>query len=164
MKIGILYAGKTGTTERCAHDLKERLGEGTLINLVNETPHFYDYDLLLIGTAIRMGRIHPKVRKLIQHLEELPIKKPFAIFILHALPGVQQVINGLPEWVQKEAIRITSFGGELNLEKQRGLSRWMTKLILKSPKFKKPSLNSDAIESFVDIIKIWIINNPCYKR
>lgn len=61
MKTLIVYASKTGTTERCAGILGPNLKDVTIINLtVAQNEDINKYDLIIIGTPIRMGMIHKK--------------------------------------------------------------------------------------------------------
>ena len=69
MRVLIVYAGRTGTTERAAKRLAGEIPHSTLRNL-NETgasPE-RDYDVVVIGSSVRNLEIEPAVRKwLIAH-------------------------------------------------------------------------------------------------
>jgi menaquinone-dependent protoporphyrinogen oxidase len=49
MKTLIAYATKTGTTEKCAKMLAEKLGSADLFNLSNGTPDLSKYDMVIIA-------------------------------------------------------------------------------------------------------------------
>lgn len=56
-KILIAYAGKTGTTEKCAGILAQKLKCVIVSNLVVETPNIDEYDLIIIGGSIRARKL-----------------------------------------------------------------------------------------------------------
>ena len=66
MKTLIIYASKTGTTEKCAGILGQNLKNSTIINLATIQNESIDkYDLIIIGSPIRMGMIDKRVKKFI---------------------------------------------------------------------------------------------------
>ena len=57
MKTLIIYASKTGTTEKCAGILGQNLKNSTIINLATIQNESIDkYDLIIIGSPIRMNK------------------------------------------------------------------------------------------------------------
>ena len=63
MKTLIVYASKTGTTERCAEILGQNLKDATIINLTEtQNEDINKYDLIIIGSPIRMGLIDKRVK------------------------------------------------------------------------------------------------------
>ncbi len=66
MQTLIVYASKTGTTEKCARILGQNLKDTTIINLTaTQNEDINKYDLIIIGSPIRMGMIHKKVKEFI---------------------------------------------------------------------------------------------------
>ena len=60
LKILIIYASKTGTTEKCAKNLGTKMENAKVINIYNQTENIDNYDLIVIGSPIRMGIIYKK--------------------------------------------------------------------------------------------------------
>ena len=76
MKTLIIYASKTGTTEKCAKEINRQLKDSKIVNILNQNEDINEYDLIIIGTPIRMGMIDKKIRKfLISNIEDLKTKK-----------------------------------------------------------------------------------------
>ena len=76
MKTLIIYASKTGTTEKCAKEINRQLKDSKIVNILNQDEDINEYDLIIVGTPIRMGMIDKKIRKfLISNIENLKSKK-----------------------------------------------------------------------------------------
>ena len=56
---------KTGTTEYCAGILSKAL-DASLINLEADNGNLNDYDIIIIGSSIRMGMVHPKIKRFLK--------------------------------------------------------------------------------------------------
>ena len=63
MKTLIIYASKTGTTEKCAKEINRQLKDSKIVNILNQNEDINKYDLIVIGTPIRMGMIDKKIKK-----------------------------------------------------------------------------------------------------
>jgi menaquinone-dependent protoporphyrinogen oxidase len=63
VKTLIIYASKTGTTEKCAKDIEKQLENSTAVNISTKNEDIIKYDLIIIGTPIRMGIIDKKIKK-----------------------------------------------------------------------------------------------------
>ena len=64
MKTLIVYAGKTGTTEKCALKLEKLLeGETTVINMMKDRlPELDSFENIIIGGSIRIGKVQKQTR------------------------------------------------------------------------------------------------------
>lgn len=63
MRTLIIYASKNGCTEDCARYLKEKLGKNAVVtNVENKIPKMDDFDTILIGSSVHMGKIQKKSR------------------------------------------------------------------------------------------------------
>lgn len=158
MNILIGYAGKTGTTEKCAKLLAEKIRSAKVVDLNKEIPDLNDYDVVVLGGSIRMGMLHKKVKQFIQTNYTVLKQKKTAYFIC----------NGFPEQVERmyqqnfsqdlidSAICIDTFGGEINLAKQKGIDKLITKMVMKSTKegnSKLPTILIERIDNFAKLIK-----------
>ncbi|MGI6767679.1 MAG: flavodoxin domain-containing protein [Bacilli bacterium] len=157
MKIGIIYAGKTGTTEYCAGILSKAL-DASLINLEADNGNLNDYDIIIIGSSIRMGMVHPKIKRFLKKYKNLIQEKNFAIFVCQGLPETftKVMSQNFTESIRNDALVMKTFGGVLILEKQKGLAKLMTKALMKNPNFIAPTIDHQEIAEFVRLIKKFI--------
>lgn len=156
MRVLIVYAGRTGTTERAAKRLAAEIPHCTLRNL-NETgasPE-RDYDVVVIGSAVRNLEIEPAVRKwLVTHERTLEGMKK-AVFLCNAfLTDLPEIVSkNFPKPFLDECLAVDSFGGELPYERL-GFSdrRTLKKLEKKHPETQVmvPCLLTDAIDTFAE--------------
>ena len=154
MNIGIFYAGKTGTTDFCARELSTRLC-AACFNLAVDKASPSDFDFVIIGSSVRMGRIHPLVRRFLKACAGELREKLYALFLVQGLPETFEMVleRNFSEDFLKKAVALESFGGKLDLEKQKGFSRLLVKGMMKNPAFKAPEIDWDAIADFVQAVR-----------
>lgn len=86
MKTAILYASRTGSAQLCAEYIASKLSDCSLFNLEKETPSLSEYDVVLIGSGIRMGKLYGSVRKfLVKNNQVLSLKRTI-IFLSNFYP------------------------------------------------------------------------------
>ncbi len=161
MKIMIAYTTKTGCCAECAKLLAEQLKNHSVdiydISVVN--PKIEEYDLCIIGGSIRMGKLDKKIRTFINDNENLLMNKKTAYFICNAFSDQSEYYfkKAFPRWAIDGALFFDSFGGELKLDKQKGLDKLIVKLILKeneeNDEFTMPNILTESIGRFADKIK-----------
>lgn len=61
MNTLIIYASKTGTTEKCANQINRQLKNSKMVNILEQNEDINRYNLIIIGTPIRMGMIDKKI-------------------------------------------------------------------------------------------------------
>lgn len=113
MKTLIIYASKTGTTTVCAKLLSEKLTNSTLWDITSGDPDLSLYNLIIIGSVIRMGKINKSLNRFINsHLQELLLKKT-AFFFSNYYPEKfeKAVTKNIPSPLRDTAVCITSLGG-----------------------------------------------------
>ncbi|MBE6595819.1 MAG: hypothetical protein E7644_08480 [Ruminococcaceae bacterium] len=136
MKILIAYAGKTGGCASMAALLAECLPrhEITVADLAVTAPSPSDFDYVVLGGAIRMGKLYPAARQYLKQHEAALAACPHTLFLCCAF--AEQFENYLemvfPASVLESAEDAMYFGGELTPAKHRGLDRWLVKLIRNS--------------------------------
>jgi len=137
MKTLIVYASKTGTAQKCAEALAGRLPNAVLCDVTKEKLDPTGYDTVVLGGSVRMGMIHTDLRQYAEGCKDLLIGKRLGIFITCGYDELADTIikNNLPEELVAAAKVKMSFGGEMDLEKQRGFDRIVCKMSLKE--FKK---------------------------
>ena len=148
-KIAIIYGGKTGTTKKCAGILKSLIPEAFVFS-VNEDFKLDDYDVLVFGSSIRMGRLDKGIRKLIKRQ---PYQQKF--YVCHALPDYQKIIDdALPSWFKEQAVSLKSFGGEIHIDEAKGFTKLLIKFMLKTVPNQIKQIDEEAIQTFANKIKL----------
>lgn len=136
MNILIAYASKSGTTRGAAEMLAKLLinHTATLADLEKTTPVPGDFDYIVIGGPIRMGKAHKALRRYLASFDEALCKIPHTLFLCCSIP--HQFEHYL-ECTFSDALRESAedalyFGGELNLSKQRGFDKLIVRMIRNS--------------------------------
>lgn len=153
MKYLIVYTSETGTTKKCATMLKEKLRNSTSVDLNDKMPSLENYDLVIIGTPIRMGQINKKIKKFLKDNEKILLTKKTAYFICCAFEKDKEAYftaNFNPNLL-KHALIYDCFGGELDLNNLHGFSKLIAKLATKNNK-KPIKLNTENITKFIEKI------------
>lgn len=152
MKTLIIYASKTGTTEKCAKEINRKLKDSKIVNILNQNEDINEYDLIIIGTPIRMGMIDKKIRKfLISNIENLKLKK-VAYFICCGFNENWKSYyeQNIPKDLLDTAIIYDTFGGEMDIQKQKGFDKFITKMVSKNiDKSKQIKILNENIDKFI---------------
>jgi len=152
LKTLIIYASKTGTTEKCAKQINTQLEDSKMVNILNQDEDINRYDLIIIGTPIRMGMIDKKIKKLlISNIETLKSKK-VAYFICCGFNEnwKNYYEQNIPKDLLDSAIIYDTFGGEMNIQKQKGFDKFITKMVSKNiDKNKEIKILNENIDKFI---------------
>ena len=157
MRILIAYAGKTGTTEKCAKRLCEKLTNATTVDLNIQTPDIDQFDTVIVGGAIRMGQLHKKAKKFIeQNAVRLQTKKT-AYFLCCGSEGnsAELFSKNFPKDLLDRAVSYECFGGEMNVENMHGFDKFVAKMAAKASADKKlapPKINDENIAKLIEKI------------
>lgn len=158
MKTLIAYATKTGTTEKCAKMLAERLGGADLFNLSNGNPDLSKYDMVIIGGSIRAGMLHKAAKKFVrQYCAQLQEKK-VAFFVCSADTGRAEEFlkTNIPAELLEKSVCGDSFGGEMTPGSYKGIMGVFIRKMVESNQKKgvpMPNIVPENIEKFADKIK-----------
>jgi len=114
MQTLILYASKSGATVEYANMLAKKLKNCTTYNLEQPTPDIVAFDMIIIGTGVRMGKIYKPVLNFIRQNLDLLITKTVAIYLCNAYPDTFQkaLDKNIPIELINHSICIKSFGGK----------------------------------------------------
>ena len=124
MKLLILYATKSGTTKTCADLLAREFPRGSVEVLpVARAESFDDYDFVILGASVRLGKLHKDMRSFLQkNAEKLPAGRTGCYYCCGLAGDADRYDEKLyPESVLKKSFAVMTFGGELRSEKQKGL-------------------------------------------
>ena len=153
MKTLIVYTSKTGTTEKCVKILANKLTNFKIVNLENENIDIRDYDLVLIGSPIRMGMINKNIKRFIANNYNTLLQKKAAYFLCCGFNENwrQYYEQNIPKELLEHAIIYTTFGGEMIIEKQKGFDKFVTKMVTKNLDNNiQIKIIEDNIEEFIE--------------
>lgn len=153
MKTIIIYTSKTGTTEKCAQMIQEKIKGSTIVNLDKKVEDITSYDLVIVGSPIRMGMINKKIKKFLEKNLELLKTKKTAYFVCCGFNENKDTYfsQNYNKELLDNAIVYDSFGGEMDINKQKGFDRFITKMVMKNDKSNRAvELLQDNIENFIN--------------
>lgn len=126
MRTLILYATKSGASLECAQLLASRIENCTLCNVTAPEQRIEDFDLIIIGTGVRMGRFYKPMRTYLKQNRESLLAKRTAFFLCNAYPDKlkRTIEKNIPQALIDHAVSIESFGGKAPFSKPQNQS-WM---------------------------------------
>ena len=130
----IAYASKSGTAREAAESLATLLPSATLVDLAQETPRSEDFDAIIIGSGVRMGSINKLAKEFMDKNENVLLTKRFAFFITHSFTDTSDEIidRAVSAQLRSHAVWIGPVGGLLQMERIKGLDRFIAKAATKS--------------------------------
>lgn len=124
MKILIAYATKSGTCKQAAELLAAGLSNHTvtLADLSETTPVVGDFDYIVLGGPIRMGKAHKALRRYLAARGDALCRVPHTLFLCCGIPHQFEHYLGktYPAALLESAEEMVYFGGELDVSKQKG--------------------------------------------
>ena len=162
MKILIAYSSNTGTAENCVKHLSSQISNHNVftVDLSKNRPDVSEFDAVIIGGSIRMGSLDKKVYSFISENRSKLLNMKTAYFICNAINAETDKYfkKCFPADVIENAVIYDTFGGELKLDKQKGIDKLLLKLFLKANEenedFAMPGILTEAINRFAETIKI----------
>ena len=170
MKILVVYATKTGTVNKCLDELEKYLPQGdfTFVNIAKEECGYNisDFDFVILGSSVRMNKIHKNLRAYIESNEGDICKSKHALFLCLGFTDLfdEYVIKNFPVSVRDSAAAISCFGGEMDVSKQKGIDKILMKIVRNEimgggnngqPRedMTLPTINEGNISQLAEIIK-----------
>lgn len=149
MKTLLVYASKSGCTEKCAALVAGKLqGEVTSIDLgKNPSPSLTAFDAVVIGTFIRVGQGAKPVKEfMVQNMDAL-LQKKVALFLCCANEEAveTQMKAAFPEPLYSHAVAREHLGFGFYFDKMNFIERKMISIIAKT-KENKEAIHADNIE------------------
>lgn len=136
MKLLIAYASKSGCAREMATMLKEQLPrhEITLCDLAKEQPDPAAFDYAVVGGSIRMNKAHKALRAYLSQYSEILVKVPHTLFLCCAFAEYldHYFDVAFPRALLESADECLYFGGDLSLSRQKGLDKWLARMIRNS--------------------------------
>lgn len=152
MKTLIIYASKTGTTEECAKTINRHLKDSKMVNILKQNEDLNKYDLIVIGTPIRMGMIDKKIKNFLSRNIEILKSKKVAYFICCGFNEnwKNYYEQNIPKDLLDSAIIYDTFGGVMDIKKQKGFDKFITKIVSKNiDKNKEIKVLYENIDRFI---------------
>lgn len=131
MNTLILYASKSGTTEKCSQLLANKLENTYIMNLEKETPSTLDYDTIIIGGSIHYGTLNKAVTTFIKKNLDTLLTKKIGLFLCCGLKNEveKHFLTNFPKALLDIAVDIEYFGGEFQPESLSGLDKVIGNII-----------------------------------
>lgn len=159
MKILIVYATKYGCTKKCAEILKSYLkGEINIISAKADRINLAEYDVVLIGGSVYMGKIRKEITHFCNRNLNQLLRKKIGLFACCYTPnGTEGFFETLfPLELLNHASYVTSVGGEMDYEKMNFLYRKLFQSLKKidgfNEGFTEPEINNNEIKKLAEAI------------
>lgn len=155
MKVLIVYASKTGSTKKCACLLGNKLNDASVVNIENFNHDVRDYDIIVVGTPIRIGMIDKNIKKFLNSNLEVLKSKKCAYFITCGFSQNYKKYfdDNFPKDLLDSAIIYDTFGGEMSLENQKGFDKFIVKMVSKKIGVgKEIKIIDDNINKFLNVL------------
>lgn len=168
MKLLIAYATKSGTTKDAASMLAEHFAAHnvTLVDLGEQTPRVEEFDAVVIGSYIRAGKIAKSAAAFLKSNREAILARPFGLYICcnFADNALSYFKSNFDERIWQNAASAMHFGGEMRIERQKGIEKLIMKAVLafvrannrdmdKERDIPLPALVPENISRFADDMK-----------
>lgn len=143
MSVLIVYTSKSGTTEKCVKELQTTLSQpAQAIDLKKDrVPDLSAYDTIIIGGSIHMGQLAKEVRIFCSDRLEVLKTKKIALFVCCGFADNAETYfsTGFPEELLQSAVAKECFGGEMDIDKLKGMDKFIAKMVTKSAKDNRPA-------------------------
>jgi menaquinone-dependent protoporphyrinogen oxidase len=113
MKTLIVYATKSGGSRECAELLADKIKDCSIYDLSEQAPNIEDFDTVVLGSGVRMGKIYKPVKKFIENNMTSFRSKKTAFFLCNSyMDTFQKVVEkNIPKELIDRSIGMESFGG-----------------------------------------------------
>ena len=130
MKIMIVYSTHGGTTKTCADLLADKLREHHTVDFVDgrkeNIPSPANYDAVVVGSSIRMGRMNKKLRRYIKENRAILDNMPFGIyFCCGYTKQFQEYVDIQFPKNYEPTLGFHLFGGEMKPERYKGIDKFI---------------------------------------
>ena len=135
MKTLIVYMTSHGCAEKAAGIIHDLLPEEVAsVNLENdEVPPLDQFDLVIIGGSIRIGKIQKRIRKFCEKNLDQLLQKRIGLYICcmyEDSKAREQLKKNYPEQLLNHANGTGIFGGELDFDKMNAFERMIIKDVI----------------------------------
>ena len=155
MNILIVYGTKHGSTKLIADMIKSSLKECDvdIVNLRESQADVSQYDRIIIGSAVYMGRIRKEVKKFIEQNINMLLEKNIGLFLCCMTEDESEqdelVKRVFPDALIKHAMAVVIPGGEFRIDRMNIFERFIVSKIA-GQKENKSMIDNDKIENFAE--------------
>ncbi len=133
MKIAIIYATKNQTTAECAELLGKELSKHTveLFDISTDSPVLSDYDVIVFGYSIRMGKAIKSARQFMKNNAEQLERAKVAYYICCGFIDCFEDYKKrtIPAPLRESAFAVSCLGGSLSPDRFKGFDKFLVKAI-----------------------------------
>lgn len=127
MRILIAYASKNGAAKRCAQMLSESLpsfAKTDVIDITVSLPRLEDYDVAVVGSSVRCGKINKKAKRFIKDNKKALSEMPSAVYLCCCFADrfEEYAEMELPKELEA-SLGIHYFGGEFKPDALKGVDK-----------------------------------------
>lgn len=159
MKTLVVYATKYGATKVIAEELCKNLkGETDIRNIKDKIPNIKNYDAVIVGGSIYMGKIQKGITSFLRRNKRALMDKKLGLFIgCYTPPDTEGYINGFfDNELLNHASASAILGGIMQYDKMNFIYRKIFMSLKKIDDFNKnfiePEISNKGIEKFAEII------------
>ena len=170
MNLLIIYTTKTGTVTTSLDILEKYLPQAKItrcdLGQCREIPTLEDFDFVLIGSSIRMGKIHKKIKNFVKANHDRLLNLNVGYFLCLGFVDLfdDYMIKNFPKDLRDNAAAITCFGGDMNPDKHTGFDKMIIKIVRADilgggengqarDDISLPTINEGNISQLAEIIK-----------
>jgi menaquinone-dependent protoporphyrinogen oxidase len=167
MKILILYASNHGCTEKCVVELAALFENHnvTTAKLQATTYDLTDFDTVIIGSPVRIGRINKKISKFCRKNLTKLLKKNIGLFLccMNTENTARAYMSSqFPKKLQHKAVALGYFGGALTFDKMTSLEKSLLKQVI-GCEHDASFIDRNAISHFAAVFKSSFNKNTAEK-
>ena len=148
MKLLIAYATKTGTTKECAEELATHFSshEVVLADLEKDSPVLSDFDVAVIGSNVRAGKINRGAKRFLEENAQVLSRMPFGLYLCCCMNDSADTYfqKNVSASLLSASVANLCFGGEIKMERQKGLDKLIMRIALASVKSHNRDEDRDA--------------------
>jgi menaquinone-dependent protoporphyrinogen oxidase len=166
MKTLICYAGKYSTAKKVADELAGLLGSQTKTHDLKYplNVRIEDFDAVVIGGSVYMGKLNPLVNKFcIQH-ESIMLNKYIGVFIcgLQEDKFKQIYESNIPQNIRTFVTSCKFVGGEIQFSRLNFLEKWIIRKVAGIHQ-DISKINHKSIQELADELSLHAIFIPSFK-
>ena len=126
------------------------------MDLNKKYPNVNDWDLIVIGSNIRMGKFNKNVRAFLKYHKNELLNKKVAYFICSSSSDstAEYFHNNLSPDLIANAVIMSNFGGELQ-DNLKGFDKFVINMVKKANPDKEVKLQEEEITNFINKINLY---------
>jgi menaquinone-dependent protoporphyrinogen oxidase len=153
MSTAIFYKSKYGAAKECAERISSSLSQPSSLYDLNDkhTPDLNQYNLIILGYSIYVGRADKKVSRFIKNNHNILMKKNFGVFVSSGSDDELEnyLKNTLGDDLYNHAVFKEHVGFCYNLDRMKGMDKFIVKKMGNITE-NQENFNEDNIDSIIE--------------